>query len=372
MKCEDVQGKLPEYLAGTLDKSARELVENHIKMCDDCCREIKELNENAAPEIMEISENDQKRILKKTKAKFNLAIGRTVAIIAGIMLLIYMIPAMLSGIHSALGQVKATRAFMDFVQFSQPNKVNMWGNRPIQGFSLSEELKIGARPVVGRKYREQLEFTGKKSVITGKVTVPSMIGANFVHPDLFKGEDYGKGFNLKVQTDILRKNADNSVATVDFSLNRIMSLTEVGKLAGRYDVEICWMAVEAGIENAKPKYMTFEKQQVLQWGIPGKLSRPGSFDFADFKRDGANEFEKQALDELKWLNENKSILKPDPSLLRVNGIDTSVKEKASYVLKNGIKIYGLRVTGPSSEIIKLSGELDARTMSVVDMDFWNW
>ena len=59
-------------------------------------------------------------------------------------------------------------------------------------------------------------------------------------------------------------------------------------------------------------------------------------------------------------------------MLRVNGINNSVDEKASYILKNGIKVYGLRITAPSSELLKLSDSIDPRVMIVVDMDFWNW
>jgi hypothetical protein len=372
MKCEDVQGKLPEYLGGTLDKDTKVEIDAHIRTCDICNKEMVELNKGITFDFEKVPNINQKKILKKTKFKFNLAIVRTVIIILGAIFLISIIPTMLWGIQSALGQDKASRALMDIVQFSQPNKVNMWGNSAVQGFSLSVPLKIGARPVIGRKYREQLEFVGKMSVLTGKVSVPVSIGANFVHPKLFKGEDFGRDYNIIAQTDILKKNADNSVATVDYSLNKTISLSDVDSLINKFDVEICWMAVESGIEDIKPKNMTFEKQQVLQWGIPSKLSNPGKFDFAQLKKDNAKEFEKLVIKELKWLNDNKEILKPDSYLLKDNGIDNSVSDKASYILKNGINIYGLRITGPSSELIKLSSELDARTMSVVDIDFWNW
>lgn len=372
MKCEDVQEKLPEYLADTLNKADREKIDAHLKTCGICSKEMEELKKEIPVDFKQDTNINQKKILKKTRLKFNLAILRTVILLFGVLFIISTIPTMLWGIQSALGQDKASRAFMDLVQFSQPNKVNQWGNSRMEKLSLSVPLKIGARPVIGRKYGEQLEFVGKMSVLTGKVSVPASIGANFIHPGLFKGENFGRNFDIKAQTDILNKNAGNSVATVDFSLDRTVGLQEINDLTGRFDVEVCWMAVEAGIEDIQPENMTFEKQQALQWGIPGKLSRPGEFDYAQLKEGNAKEFEKSAMEELKWLDDNKGVLKPDPDLLKYNGIDTSVGGKASYVLKNGIKIYGLRITGPSNELIRLSGELNARTMSVVDIDFWNW
>ena len=132
------------------------------------------------------------------------------------------------------------------------------------------------------------------------------------------------------------------------------------------------MAVESGIENTVPKNMTYKNQQVLQWGIPGKLSKPGAFEFAVFDANNVDQFEKAALEEMKWLDNNKKLIKPNAGLLRYNAIDNSIGGKALYLLNNGIKIYGLRVTGPSSELLKLTSQLAPRTMTVIDMDFWNW
>lgn len=261
---------------------------------------------------------------------------------------------------------------MDIVQFSQPNKVTLWGNSASEGFSFSVPLHGGVSPIVGRGYRKQKRYEAKMSVITGKITPPLFLGANFVHPSLFIGEDFGRNGSVEAQTERLRKNADITVATVDYSLNRIIRLEDVESIINVYDVEVFWMAIEAGIEDVEPKNMSFDSQQVLQWGIPGKLSKPGEFDFAQLKSGNVKEFEEAVIDEMKWLESNKNIIKPDSELLKNHGIDNSVKGQAQYVIDNGINIYGLRITGSSNELLRLTPELDARTMSVVDMDFWNW
>jgi hypothetical protein len=372
MRCEDAREILPEYLAGTLDDHTRTEIDKHLKTCAACSAELKEISSDVTLNIPKASQADEKRIIRKTKVKFNLAIVRTVAVIAGILLLISAVPTFLWGIQSVFGQSKASRALMDVVQFSQPDKVNMWGNSAAQGFSFTMPLKIGARPVIGRNYGVQLEFTAQMSVITGKVTVPTFIGASFVHPDLFKDANLGRDRDVSTQSQILGKNADTTVATVDYSLNKVIGLSDVENLLGKYDAEVCWMAVEAGIEDLEPRNMTFKNQQVLQWGIPGKLSRPGKFDFAVLKNGSGKEFEKSVIEELQWLDKYKNVLKPNASLLKINGIDNSVKGQPRYIINNGIKIYGLRITGPSSELLKLTRDLDIRTMSVIDMDFWNW
>ncbi|HEY9061104.1 MAG TPA: anti sigma factor C-terminal domain-containing protein [Pseudobacteroides sp.] len=370
MKCKEVQEKIPEYLAGILDKSSKTQMQEHLENCVECSSEIKLINDGFNFGFVQEDIINQNKIIKKTRAKFNMEILRSVSIIIAVFILILGASATILKMRSAVGQEKASRALMDVVQFSQPNMVNMWGNSTGSVFSVS--LKIGARSVVGKKYGEQFEYIGNMSAITGKVSVPVIIGANFVHPGLYKGQDFDRDRNVKAQTDLLKRNIDTTVATVDYSLKNTISLEYVEKLIGRFDVEICWMAVEAGIEDVKPQNMTLEKQQVLQWGIPGKLSRPGHFQYSQLKEGKIKEYEKSVLEEIKWLDDNKDLLIADKSLLSSNGIDNSVKEKAAYILKNGIKIYGLRITGPSSELVKLTGELDARTMSVIDMSFWNW
>lgn len=177
---------------------------------------------------------------------------------------------------------------------------------------------------------------------------------------------------MKVQQKRLEINADTTVATIDYSLNSLISLGDAAGLLRSFDVEICWMAVESGVEKTIPKNMTFENQQVLQWGIPGRLSKPGAFDFAVLGGDNAEQFKRAVMDEMKWLDGKKKLMKPNASLLKYNAVDTGINGKALYVLNNGINIYGLRVTGPSSEMMKLTDHLAPRTMTIIGMDFWNW
>jgi hypothetical protein len=370
MDCKEVKEKLPEYLAGVLDNSISQEIRLHLKTCDLCRKEADELG-RSFPECEFSEQTDMKKLLKRTKRKFNMGIVKVVAITLLVLWAVYMLPAVLWGAWS-FKQPDVSRALMDTVQFSQPEKVNSWGNSGINRFSISVPLSITTLPVVGKNAGQQHEFIAEMSVITGKITAPHILGANFVHPNNFKGADLGDTSDIKMQQKRLEKNADTTVATVDYSLNSLMSLTDAASLIRSFDVEICWMAVESGIENTVPKNMSFNNQQVLQWGIPGKLSKPGVFDFAVFDADHADQFGKAVLEEMKWLDNNKKLIKPDTGLLRYNAIDNSIGGKALYLISNGIKIYGLRVTGPSSELLKLTGQLAPRTMNVIGMDFWNW
>lgn len=47
-------------------------------------------------------------------------------------------------------------------------------------------------------------------------------------------------------------------------------------------------------------------------------------------------------------------------------------DDAKYVLDNGIKVYGLKVTGSSDEIYKLLEDINFRFANVEKVDFWYW
>ena len=182
MNCQDVREKLPEYLAGVLSDNAANEIKQHVKSCEACKKEVEEL-EGDLPGLKNLERVDVVKILKKTKQKFNLKIIRVVAAIVAIAWVLYMVPAILAGLWF-FNQQNASRALMDLVQFSQPQKVNSWGNNEVDRLSMSVPLTITALPQIGKKYGQQVAFSGKMSVITGKISVPSFLGARFVHPGL--------------------------------------------------------------------------------------------------------------------------------------------------------------------------------------------
>lgn len=109
----------------------------------------------------------------------------------------------------------------------------------------------------------------------------------------------------------------------------------------------------------------------MQWGLPGTF-RQFQGEVVALAPDTIEQYRSAVLDELAWLDQNRSRVKPDRLLLRHNALDNSVGEKAAYILQHGIRVYGLQLTGPSAELLKLGEELPARKVVVVDIDFWYW
>lgn len=386
MRCEDVNEKLPEYMAGVLDKTAADEIKKHIDECETCKKSIEELNFKI-PKENNIKDIELDKVIKKTQRKFNRSVFKvtlkTVIILLFVLYIIYSLPNVLLAVQSPKLSV-ATKALTDLVQFSQPNMVNSWRNGNIDRWKLSIPLTNTAIPQIGKKYGMQIDITTDMSILTGKVNAPVFLGADFIHPDVLKDIILDNEKNPLIQQKILLKNADTTVSTVDFSFNETIPLEGIGNILSQYDVSICWMAVEAGIENITYKNINFDKQQVQQFGIPGKLFLPPSLEYVEFKKGNFEKYEEEIKSELKWFLENIDILNyKNTNLQYINKVKgekdgaTAVsskimKDAVEYVLKNGFKVYGFRVTGPSDQILKLSKDLNLRAMTVIDMDFWNW
>lgn len=92
----------------------------------------------------------------------------------------------------------------------------------------------------------------------------------------------------------------------------------------------------------------------------------------ELNKNNIKEYSENIIEEMNWLNNNKKYVKNDKELMKDNSINNGVGSKAAYVIKNGLIIYGLQLTGPTKELLKLQDSLDIRYENVTDVDFWFW
>lgn len=55
-----------------------------------------------------------------------------------------------------------------------------------------------------------------------------------------------------------------------------------------------------------------------------------------------------------------------------NGVDLHLKERLAYIKENGIKHYGVVVTGPSKERLKLRNRGHITPFKIDEVELWNW
>lgn len=369
MDCKEVKNKLANYVSGNCSNDEREEISIHLSECEECINELDKIEkETSNKSSMDNINKNLAKVSKKFKNKvFLMSIS---AAIATLITLGLVLPAIIS-IPTSFKMSKITRLSMDAVQFTQDRKVGGYGNKPFGFFDYTQSFSVYTSEVTGKKFKEQTEIKISPNIITGSFESIAPAVSQYIHPNIEPSKGYGEEYTLEKANNILIKNKDNTVATIRVSLQNVKALEEIKNILMDYDVEVQWLAVECGDEEIEPKNMSAGQNQYVQWGIPGTLasSKDSSLSFISIEDINYN---KAIMGELKWLDENKKLIKADKGLLKYNGIDNSVGGKAAYIIDNGIKIYGLKITGPTSELLELQKELDIRFIEVLDMDFYYW
>lgn len=369
MDCKYVKDNLENYLGGDISDEDNDKISKHLTNCDECMESMLKKSEGT-------NNNSSKKIFLKTRRKLinRIALITVLFIISSYILISVVIPGIGSAFLFYGGNLdNHTRAFADLIQFSQPSNVGGYGNKPGKGLKFYTTLQSYTHTYSGTKVQGSRTYETKLYYFKKGIESPIDIFVDFIHPKTSISESLSQNNTIEESKKILNKNGDNTVATVNISLNNFLNMNDIEKLLKNYDVKILWMAIECGEEATKPKNISHGLNQYVQWGIPSNFfSHTTVFDNNELTSDNTNEYEELILNEMKWLDENKKLIKPNKSLLKNHDIDTSVGSKARYVLDNGIKIYGLRLTGPSDEIARIHEALDIRYEVVDKIDFWYW
>ncbi|ERI95431.1 hypothetical protein HMPREF1982_00174 [Clostridiales bacterium oral taxon 876 str. F0540] len=375
MKCSEVKEKLSEYISGKCNKEEIAEISKHLSGCSECMKEMTALDEtNLKNNVLVSSDREAEKALNKARKKLiaKISIRTTGVILAAACILLLVVPGLLN-IARMFNLSKYSRALVDLTQFSQPVNVGGYGNS-FKGLQLyTTTLSAFTYEEIGTKKKPNSDVQAKLNLITGNMIYKEFKGPSFIHPSILPESHFIEETSPDKARKILAKNGDNTVAKINISLNKIIGLQDIEKLLKNNDVKITWMAVECGEEGLKPKNMSMSQNQYIQWGVPGILFiREPDMHSVELNKNDIENYSEKVLEEMKWLDSNKKFIKNDADLMKNNSINNGIETKASYVVKNGLKIYGLQITGPTQELLKLQSSLDIRFETVTDVDFWFW
>lgn len=173
------------------------------------------------------------------------------------------------------------------------------------------------------------------------------------HPD----GPYGK--NVYSDWDILEHLPDGTVGEIYLSLNQLMKPEELEKQLGN-KVEVRWVAVETGLED---KNLYEAGYSVAPIGYPLQVDTTTWSPFNGREKSNEEVF----LDILNFLAKDERTAE---KISRARSL--VLKERIPYIEKNGIRIYGAVVTGPTPELRKLKDSDLIKVMKVGEMKLWNW
>jgi hypothetical protein len=373
MNCKAVKNKLPEYLADQCNSEEKLEISKHLSVCPHCMKALEELEEPIFSKIPYPNSLDTGKLLNKARKTLILKVSAItlISIIIFFSSFFVVIPGILKAIRYP-NIPDITRSLIDITQFTSASQVSGYGNSiaPFGGYSF--KISAYTNDIIGIKNKNPSSMDENFNIVTGTFQSTAPHVSQFIHPSVTVPDEFLQTRTSDIAKKMLMKNGENTVATVTISLSSILSLKEICNSIKDLDINVLWMAVECGDENQKPKNMNAIQNQYIQWGIPGKLYTPLNINTPEFNDFNISEYEKSMLEEMKWLDKNKKYIAADKSLLKFQNLDNSVGKKAKYILDNGFKVYGLKLTGPSSELSKLASRVPIRMEEVIDVDFYYW
>jgi len=377
---DDFKKKLKLYSECKLsDKEKKEIeadLEKLKKYQEFLAEELNRDNDKKTKELF-LSNKKEKRAIKvsKWKASFQKALTATI-----IMILLTFITSIMTSVFYAQGEPDRIEIYRDLVEstvaITEPN-LNFRASNTNVGpfFTMKMKAKL-------------IKKVGEEEVRAGDVDIkfllglPSNNGVNlfynngnmFCHPnEQYVSDEF-------TNWDRLEKLPEGTVAETYISFDKFYETDEVLKKFIDRDVDLLWFAVDTGkdkeyIHNAIgfPYYpiwhhddwilgnRTVEKGKFFTRVVCESRSSPtvDSYGSADLRNENF-------IKTLKLVNEYESMAKKITFKIR------NVQEKIDYIDENGVKLYGIVITGPSKEILKLKNEEWVRGINIEEVRLWNW
>jgi hypothetical protein len=187
----------------------------------------------------------------------------------------------------------------------------------------------------------------------------------FVHPKTEQG-DYLKESSKKVW-DTLAKVHDGTVAEVAISFKKAYTLKELEPLlysvfeAQELPPTPVWYALDTGQEK------TTAGDFILTGGEA--VGFPEHVRFLNSETDTQKTPEDKVIEMMRILSTHKKTVS---TIAMLPESELNLDKRYKYVKDNGVKVYGIVITGPSKELLKLQNSPHVRYATLGDIEVWNW
>lgn len=375
---DDFKDKLKKYKEGKLsDEESKEIEQELDKL--EIYQEFmnKEFNEIEGKETQREEINYKKMIKKgKWKARFNIAIT-AIAIFMVFSIILGIITSVFYNTGTPNRRENYIDAIKSTIYVTRPNlNFSSVGTSQENYFTMNVEGKLEKQ--VGDGFYDVGELDGKflfNKVNSDIIQLDSIESIGFIHPE--------KNLEYDPQSDWekLEKLHEGTVAEVYVSFDKLYKTDEILEKIEPSKLNWLWAAVDIGDAipsemfsnigfTSKPMWregdgITYtEETEDTLFGTQ-VVSESTSYSSVDPYGSGKLR-DKNFLETLEFLNEYKDIAgKVDYTLGKnINSIINHIEE-------NGVKIYGMVITGPTKDILKLKEEDYITNMRVKDVKLWN-
>ncbi|AMR01594.1 MULTISPECIES: anti-sigma factor [Bacillus cereus group] len=371
MGCTEFKKLWEKYEQGTLTRNEQEQLENHIESCEACEAYLDELLTKTEPIKKKLPPKDLKIPFWRIKWKHRL---QTFGFILSICIVIYIIGGVLSAFYFQANNDKRLKEIREVpslaLEATIPNSRVMGGGTSVEAFFRTNSQFDLVR-TVGKKEMPLGTIETKSFLSSVDITKQTWMNPFyqpklfFVHPKTEQG-DYLKDSSKKVW-DTLAKVHDGTVAEVAISFDKAYTLKELEPLlysifeAQELPPTPVWYALDTGQERKNVDDYILHGGEAI--GFPEHVR------FLDNETDGQKTQEDKVTEMMRVLSIHKKTVS---KIAALSEKELNLDKRYQYVKDNGVKVYGIVITGPSKELLKLQNSPHVRYATLGDIEIWNW
>ncbi|MGU3352004.1 anti-sigma factor [Bacillus wiedmannii] len=371
MGCTEFKKLWEKYENGTLTHDEQEQLESHIETCEECEVYLDALLSKSEPIKKRLPPQNLKVPFWRIKWKHRL---QTLGFILSICIVIYIIGGILSAFYfqsnndKRLEEIRSVPSLA--LEATIPNSRVMGGGTNVEAFFRTNS-HFNVVKTVGKK--EIPLGTLETSSFLSSVNVLNNSWMNtfyqpklfFVHPKTEQG-DYLKESSKKVW-DTLAKVHEGTVAEIAISFDKAYTLKELEPLlynvfeAQELPPTPLWYALDTGQEK------TNVEDHILHGGEA--IGFPEHIRFLDSDTENQKTPEDTVIEMIRILSTHTETVS---KIAIIPEKELKLDKRYQYVKDNGVKVYGMVITGPSKELLKLQNSPNVRYATLGDIEVWNW
>lgn len=229
------------------------------------------------------------------------------------------------------------------------------------GINYSKE--VGKETIKGGNVTLKFHFT-KPVTVTAKS--PDYLNFNNFSFDNTPYNNENTNISLdKTMWNTLEKLHEGTVAEAYITFDKLYETEEVFSIFKNKDMNLLWLAVDTGAKNNSHTVLGFPHTQDFPELRRNWFDPPPKFIDYYTNAQFRNEY---FINTLEFLDEHKYIANVVHPFDSIENIENAI----NYVNKNGVKILGVAITGPTKEILKLREENLVKRIIVGETRLWNW
>lgn len=367
---EDFKEKLKAYAEGRLSAEDKLLMEKeleNLELYQEFLDEQNDKNYSNKPAFEENIIKNQAKIIKKSKWRARLQ--NACISLSLFFILLVLLQTLTSSYYNSGNPSKTTlyrNAMRAALQTTRPN-TEVRGDSFRASVLFSSDIGLQYVKKVGREEIGDGELTlkfrfNKPSIVTDKS--PDSLDFNpyyFMNPGSYNSKNISITSDSKMWSR-LEKLPEGTVTEASITFNKLYETDEVLEIFKNKNLNLLWLAVDTGTKDEPyttvgfPHTGYFPQLSKNRGGAPPDTSAP--YENGKLR----NEY---FIKTLEYLNEYKAIVKAVAPM-------ANIQENLNYVNKNGVKIFGVVITGPTKEILKLKDEGLVKAINVGEARLWNW